>query len=134
MDEELPHLVPSGWSGGKFLIQGLLNINRNTVTVYSPFKTLMASFVERRWASLSFWINQFEEVIKESWTVVMVAGPGSDGACDGDGGFPIDVKKNDESILTYKDAHEFGNLVIKALSGSDITPYADHILIIKDSI
>ena len=109
MDEELPQLFPLGWSGGKSFNQGLLNGNRNTVIVYSPFKTLMASFVARRWASLSLWISQFEEMIKETWTVVMVAGPCSVGACDEDGEFLIDVKKNDESMLTYKDAQNFCN-------------------------
>ena len=46
----------------------------------------------------------------------------------------IDVRKNDNDPLTYKDVHDFGNLLIKSLSESNMTLYSDYMLVIKDSI
>ena len=46
----------------------------------------------------------------------------------------IDVRKNDNDPLTYKDVHDFGNLLIESLSESDITLYSDYMVVIKDTI
>ena len=45
----MPMLYPTGWVGGKNFHQGLLNgANRNKVILYSPNRTLMASYVVKK--------------------------------------------------------------------------------------
>ena len=46
----------------------------------------------------------------------------------------IDVRKNDNHPLTYKDVHDFGILLIESLSESNMTLYSDYMLVIKDTI
>ena len=46
----------------------------------------------------------------------------------------IDVRKNDNHPLMYKDVHDFGILLIESLSESNMTLYSDYMLVIKDTI
>ena len=46
----------------------------------------------------------------------------------------IDVRKKDGKPLTYKDADEFGTLLIDSLSNSDVTLYSEYVLSIKVAI
>ena len=49
MDENLPMLYPTGCVEGKKFHQGLLKgANRNKVILYSPYGTLMASYVVKK--------------------------------------------------------------------------------------
>ena len=140
MDEEMPMLYPTGCVGGKNFHQGLLNgANRNKVILYSPQGTLMASFAVKKNLSSNFydmWIKNFEVKINHSWTVLMVAGEPSAyfNAAEKEEEWLIDVRKNDNDLLTYKDVHDFGNLLIESLSESNITLYSDYMVIIKDTI
>ena len=140
MDEEMPMLYPTGCVGGKNFHQGLLNgANRNKVILYSPQGTLMASFAVKKNLSSNFydmWIKNFEVKINHSWTVLMVAGEPSAyfNAAEKEEEWLIDVRKNDNDVLTYKDVHDFGNLLIESLSESNITLYSDYMVIIKDTI
>ena len=45
--------------------------------------------------------------------------------------FVIDVKKNDDGMITLKSAYEFGNVLIESLSHSDITLYSEYVLYVK---
>ena len=140
MDEEMPILYPTGCVGGKNFHQGLLNgANRNKVILYSPKGTLMASFAVKKNLSRNFydmWIKNFEVKINHSWTLMMVAGQPSAyfNAAEKEEEWLIDVRKNDNDLLTYKDVHDFGNLLIESLSESNITLYSDYMVIIKDTI
>ena len=140
MDEEMPMLYPTGCVGGKNFHQGLLNgANRNKVILYSPKGTLMASFAVKKNLSRNFydmWIKNFEVKINHSWTLMMVAGQPSAyfNAAEKEEEWLIDVRKNDNDLLTYKDVHDFGNLLIESLSESNITLYSDYMVIIKDTI
>ena len=140
MDEEMPMLYPTGWVGGKNFHQGLLNgANCNKVILYSPKGTLMASFAVKKNLSRNFydmWIKKFEVKINHSWTVIMVAGEPSAyfNAAEKEEEWLIDVRKNNNHPLTYKDAHEFVILLIELLSKSNITLYSDYMVVIKDTI
>ena len=133
-------LYPTGWVGGKNFHQGLLNgVNRNKVILYSPKGTLMASFAVKKNLSRNFydmWIKNFEVKINHSWTLMMVAGQPSAyfNAAEKEEEWLIDVRKNDNDLLTYKDVHDFGNLLIESLSESNITLSSDYMVIIKDTI
>ena len=133
-------LYPTGWVGGKNFHQGLLNgVNRNKVILYSPKGTLMALFAVKKNLSRNFydmWIKNFEVKINHSWTVMMVADQPSAyfNAAEKEEEWLIDVRKNDNDLLTYKDVHDFGNLLIESLSESNITLYSDYMVIIKDTI
>ena len=136
----MPMLYPTGCVGGKNFHQGLLNgANRNKVILYSPKGTLMASFAVKKNLSSNFydmWIKNFEVKINHSWTVLMVAGEPSAyfNAAEKEEEWLIDVRKNDNDVLTYKDVHDFGNLLIESLSESNITLYSDYMMDIKDTI
>ena len=140
MDKKMPMLYPTGWVGGKNFHQGLLNgVNRNKVILHSPKGTLMASFAVKKKQPRNFydmWIKNFEVKIKHSWTVMMVAGEASAylNAAEKEEEWLIDVRKNDNHPLTYKDANEFGILLIESLSESNITLYSDYMVVIKDTI
>ena len=133
-------LYPTGWVGGKNFHQGLLNgANRNKVILYSPKGTLMASFAVKKNLSRNsydMWIKKFEVKINHSWTVIMVAGEPSAyfNAAEKEKEWLIDVRKNNNHPLTYKDVHDFGNLLIESLSESNITLYSEYMVVIKDTI
>merc|ERR1712115_579330 len=133
-------LYPTGCVGGKNFHQGLLNgANRNKVILYSPKGTLMASFAVKKNLSRNFydmWIKNFEVKINHSWTLMMVAGQPSAyfNAAEKEEEWLIDVRKNDNDLLTYKDVHDFGHLLIESLSESNIPMYSDYMVIIKDTI
>ena len=140
MDEDMPVLYPNGWVGGKNFYQGLLNGgDRNKVILYSPNGTLCASFAVKKFRPYKchdMWIKKFEVKIKHSWTVLMVAGEPSIywNPLEEEEEWLIDVKKNSNNPLTYKDVHDFGNLLIESLLESNMTLYSDYMLIIKNSI
>ena len=99
----------------------------------------MASFAVKKNLSRNFydmWIKNFEVKINHSWTLMMVAGQPSAyfNAAEKEEEWLIDVRKNDNDLLTYKDVHDFGNLLIESLSESNITLYSDYMVIIKDTI
>ena len=140
MDEKMPMLYRTGLVGGKNFHQGLLNgANRNKVILYSPRGSLMASYAVKKnqpWNCYDMWIKNFEVKIKHSWTVMMVASEPSAyfNAAEKEEEWLIDVTKNGNDPLTYKDVHDFGNLLIESLSESNITLYSDYTLVIKTSI
>ena len=140
MDEKMAMLYPTGLVGGKNFHQGLLNgANRNKVILYSPKGTLMASYAVKKNLPRNcydMWIKNFEVKIKHSWTVMMVASEPSAyfNAVEKEEEWLIDVRKNDNHPLTYKDVHDFGILLIESLSESNMTLYSDYMLVIKDTI
>ena len=133
-------LYPTGCVEGKNFHQGLLSgANRNKVILYSPYGTLMASYVVKKNQPRNcydMWIKNFEVKIKHSWTVMMVGGEPSKyfNAAEKEEEWLIDVRKNDNDPLTYKDMHDFRNLLIESLYESNMTLYSDYMLVIKDSI
>ena len=140
MDKKMPMLYPTGWVGGKTFHEGLLNeANRNKVILYSPYGTLHAAYAVKKNQPCNcydMWIKNFEVKIKHSWTVLMVGSEASKyfNAAEKEEEWLIDVRKNDNDPLTYKDVHDFGNLLIESLSESNITLYSDYTLVIKTSI
>ena len=136
----MPMLYPTGCVGCKKFHQGLLNgANRNKVILYSPNGTLMASYAVKKNLPPNcsdIWIKNFEVKIKHSWTVMMVGREPSAyfNAAEKEEECLIDVRKNDNHPLTYKDVHDFGSLLIESLSESNMTLYSDYMLVIKDTI
>ena len=134
MDKEMPKLYPRGWVGDLDCNQGILDeTERNKVVVYRPYDTLFASFVVKKNASTDVWITTFAEKIEQSWTIVMVAAQSSkhQDINENEVEFVIDVAKNDNSMMTIENAHEFGHMLIESLSHSDITLYSEYVLCIK---
>ena len=137
MNVELPKLYLTGCTGVTNFYQGILNgVDRNKVIVFRPFDTLMASFVILKSKNTDVWIMNFAEKINQSWRVVMLAGSPSVyyDVNEEEEEILIDVREKDGKPLTYKDADEFGTLLIDSLSNSDVTLYSEYVLSIKVAI
>ena len=130
----MPKLHSHGWVGDLDCNQGILDeTKRNKVVVYRPYDTLFASFVVKKDASPDTWITTFAKKIEQSWTIVMVAAQSSKhrDINEIEVEFVLDVAKNENSMMTIENAHEFGHMLIESLSCSDVTLYSEYVLCVK---